>query len=202
MKKKLGSSRLCVIALACFTIVWSVLSVWQMLSYRERGDFGYTGATDYTVRMCLIVACAILFILAMIRLILAGWKGTKEEKAVTGAYSLLSLAGLLAVVISGISLYREFQNSARLLEDTMFLLLTFAATVTVLIGSAAAGRARIISGAVATGFLFIAVALGFLLFRENTYRSLNFMYYAHRIGYLFPFATATFAAALLPRRGD
>ena len=192
-----------VAVLAIFTAVWSILSLVLMLSYRERGDYGYTGAADYTVRMVLILICAVLFLWALILLVRCCWKGGDPFRAVAAAYKKLDLGLLCAMVVEGISLYREFQNSARLLEDAIFLFMTIAAAVALLIGIAGATRKRmLISGILACVFLAFAVLLSVTVFRENTNRALNFMYFAHRFGYLLPFVTAAAAAGALPRGED
>lgn len=192
-----------VLALTVFTGLWSILSVILMLSYRERGDYGYTGAADYTVRMVLILLCAVLFLWALLCIARQCLKGGDAFRAVASAYKKLDLGLLCAIVVEGISLYREFQNSARLLEDAVFLFMTIAAAVALLIGIAGATRKRVlISGVLATVFLAFAVLLSVTVFRENTYRTLNFMYFAHRIGYLLPFVTAAAAAGALLRGED
>ena len=190
-----------VLALTVFTAVWSVLSVILMLSYRERGDYGYTGAADYTVRMILILLCAVLFLWALFIIARQCLKGGDAFQAAAAAFKRLDLGLLCAVFVEGISLYREFQNSARLLEDAIFLFMTVAAAVALLIGIAGAGSRKrmLVSAVLASVFLAFAVLLSFTVFRENTYRTLNFMYFAHRIGYLLPFVTAAAAAGALPR---
>ncbi len=192
------------LALAVFTGVWSVLSVILMLSYRERGDYGYTGAVDYTIRMILILICAVLFLWALYLVVRACLKTGGAVRSITGAFKLLGFGLLCAIFVEGISLYREFQNSARLLEDACFLFMTIAAAVAMLIGIAGVGSRKrmVVSGVLACVFLAIAVLLSFTVFRENTYRTLNFMYFAHRIGYLLPFVTAAAAAGLLPAGGE
>ena len=189
-----------VFALAVFSGLWSILSVILMLSYRERGDYGYTGAVDFTIRLVLILICAVLFLWALLRIARCCLKGGDAFPAVASAYKKLDLGLLCAIVVEIISLYREFQNSARLLEDAIFLFMTIAAAVALLIGVAGATRKRmLISGILASVFLAFAVLLSVTVFRENTYRTLNFMYFAHRIGYLLPFVTAAAAAGVLLR---
>ena len=203
MEQRKTSSLRAVFALTVFTGLWSILSVILMLSYRERGDYGYTGAADYTVRMVLILICAVLFLWALILIARNCLKGGDALQAVASAYKKLDLGLLCAIIVEGISLYREFQNSARLLEDAIFLFMTIAAAVALLIGIAGATRKRmLISGILACVFLAFAVLLSVTVFRENTYRTLNFMYFAHRFGYLLPFVTAAVAAGVLLRDGD
>ena len=189
------------LGLVIFTAVWSVLSLVLMLSYRERGDYGYTGAADYTARMVLLLVCAALFLWALWCLARYCLRGGDPFFAVAAAYKRLDFALLCALFVEGISLYREFQNSARLLEDVTFLFMTIAAALALLIGIAGAHSRRrlLVSGILASAFLALAVLLSVTVFRENTYRSLNFMYYAHRLGCLFPFATGSAAAGLLLR---
>ena len=201
MEKNKSTSLRAVFALALFSGLWSVLSVVLMLSYRERGDYGYTGAADYTVRMILILLCAVLFLWALLCIMRCCLKGGDGFRAVAAAYKRLGFGLLCAIVVEGISLYREFQNSAKLLEDAVFLFMTIAAAIALLIGIAGADSRKrlLVSGILASAFLAFAVLLGFTVFRENTNRTLNFMYFAHRIGYLFPFVTAAAAAGVLPR---
>lgn len=200
MEQKRSSAQWAVLALTVFTALWSVMSVILMLSYRERGDYGYTGAADYTVRMILILLCAVCFLAALFRILRSCLKGGGAFRAIASAYKWLGFGLLCALLTEGISLYREFQNSARLLEDAIFLFMTIAAAIALLIGIAGATRKRLlISGILASIFLAFAVLLSVTVFRENTSRALNFMYFAHRIGYLFPFVTAAAAAGALPR---
>ena len=191
-------------ALTTFTAVWSMLSLVLMLSYRERGDYGYTGAVDYTIRMILILLCAVCIFAALFSIVRFCRQGGDAFRSVAAAYKRLDLALLCAIFVEGISLYREFQNSARLLEDAVFLFMTIAAAVALLIGIAGADSRKrlLVSGILASVFLAFAVLLSITVFRENTYRTLNFMYFAHRFGFLLPFVTASVAAGELLRGED
>ena len=205
MERKTTSSRWILPALTVFTALWSILSVILMLSRRERGDYGYTGAVDYTIRMILVILCAVLFLAALVRIARFCLKGGSAADAAAAAFRRLDLGLLCAIFIEGISLYREFQNSARLLEDAIFLFMTIAAAVAMLIGIAGAGSRKRMLGACITAcvFLAFAVVLSVTVFRTNTSRTLDLMYYAHRIGYLLPFVTAAAAAgAIEPGSAD
>lgn len=204
MRKRPGALQIGIAAASGISVLWSILSAALMISYRERGDFGYTGATDYTVRMIALLACTLCLSLAMLRLAVSCLRGGAPGPAAHKAYFLLNLGLLCAIVVEGISLYREFQNSARLLEDAMYLLLTLGAGIAMLIGLSMTGNEKgvFLSGLLAALLLTACTALGLIFFRENTHRAVNVMYYLHRLAYPFPFFVAAAAAKLLAPREE
>lgn len=202
--KELKNKKLGVFCGAAFTVVWAVVSVIFMLSARSHGEYGYTGAIDYIIRLILIVGCSVLFIGATVFAALPCFTDMKSVKCVRLSIILCEIALLCAVAVAVISLLREFQNSKRLLEDVMYVVFILAILMAFFISSTFKIRKKMfIALLVAASLCALCIILDIIIFSGSTNRSIDFMYFAHRIAMLLPFVVVAIAAVtLLPEKFD
>lgn len=129
------------VGVASYVLAAAVIIVTGLLCMTP--DYAKFSAAEFVAKFVLYIVGGVLLAIALLVLGMKLSKGAPAREAVTKASGWLCLSAVVSMVLEIVILIREYENSATLIEDVVFILLMLFSAVLLFYAYASEGKAGI-----------------------------------------------------------